>query len=289
MSRILITGENSFIGKNYIKHSNYNEIGEVSLIENKPEKIDFSGYDAILHLVAIVHQSKAIPENEYMRVNRDLCLATAQKAKKDGVKQFVFLSTIKVYGTYGKHSGVWNESTECHPDDPYGKSKLQAEKELKKLENSNFTVSILRTPLVYGEGVRANMLSIIKLIERFPVLPLGGIKNQRSFTAVENLVAFIDRIIENRASGIFITKDKEDLSTTELTRLIAKYIDKNVLLFPLPGFVVAAGKRILPKIFDRLYGSFYLENQKTLKQLDFTPPLSAEEGLEKMVNAYKRQ
>ena len=204
MAKILIIGANSFVGKNYIKYSKNTDVKEVSLIENLPEEIDFKGYDVILHLVAIVHQSKKIDEKEYFRVNKDLCIRTAQKAKADGVKQFVFLSTVKVYGKYDAKEGPWNEKSKCNPDDAYGKSKYAAEIELKKLEDQNFTVSIVRTPLVYGENVRANMRSFIKLVEKVPILPLGNVENKRSFTSVENLVAFIDRIIEKRASGVFI-------------------------------------------------------------------------------------
>ncbi|MBI9052575.1 MAG: NAD-dependent epimerase/dehydratase family protein [Bacteroidales bacterium] len=288
MVKILVTGKNSFVGKNFIKQSKYDQIDEISLIENKPEEINFSDYDVVLHLVAIVHQSKQIEEKEYFRVNRDLCLRTAQEAKKAGVKQFVFLSTVKVYGSYNPEIGTWNESSICEPDDSYGKSKFAAEKELEKLVDKDFTVSIVRTPLVYGEDVKANMLSLINLVEKFPILPLGNSNNRRSFTSVQNLVAFIDRIIEKRLSGVFIAKDNRDLSTTELVTYISKFLKKKLFLLSIPRFIIYFGKRIYPKIFDRLYGSLEFENKETLERLDFSPPLSIDEGLRKMIKAYQK-
>lgn len=289
MNRVLITGANSFVGKSFIKFSKQESIHEISLFDCKPEEIDFSKYDIILHLVAIVHQSKTISEKEYFRVNRDLAIQVANEAKKAGVKQFVFLSTVKVYGKYIPGAGAWNEDSNCDPEDAYGKSKYAAELALKELEDSNFTVSIVRTPLVYGENVKANMRSIIKLVEKFPILPLAEVDNKRSFTSVENLVAFIDRIIEKRASGVFIAKDEKGLSTTELVKLISQYLERKLILFSIPRFIIRICTFVYPKIFDRLYGSFEMENKKTLEKLDFTPPLTVEEGIKKMILSYRSQ
>ena len=286
MIKILITGANSFVGKNFIKNSKYQTIEEVSLIENSIEKIDFSSFDVVLHVAAIVHQSKKISEMEYFKVNRDLCIDVAKKAKNSGVGHFIFISTVKVYGEYSPSKGTWNENAVCEPDDPYGQSKYAAEQGLKELGDKNFIVSIIRPPLIYGAGVRANMLSIIKLVDKFSVLPLGRVQNKRSFTAVENLVALIDKIIETKSSGIFIAMDDKPLSTTELVLLIAKALDKRIYLFPLPKFIVKIGKVLMPKVFDRLYGSFEIDNTYTRKILGYTPVISSEEGIMHMVKAY---
>ncbi len=286
MPKILITGSNSFVGRNYIYNSTNKFITEISLFNKKTEEIDFSCYDTVIHLVAIVHQSKRIPEAQYFKVNRDLCIRVAEQAKNAGVRQFIFLSTVKVYGQFKPGSGPWNEGSVCRPEDSYGKSKYEAEIALKKMETRDFTVSIIRTPLVYGVGVKANMLSILRLVDRFPILPLASINNKRSFTSAENLVAFIDRIIEIRASGVFIAMDQKPLSTTEIVNLISKYLNKKVYLFRMPDFIVKLGKRMMPSIFDRLYGSFEMDNTTTLKNLNFIPPLSTEEGIKKMVLSY---
>jgi nucleoside-diphosphate-sugar epimerase len=287
MNRILITGANSFVGRYFIRFSENKDIDEISLFENKPEEIDFHGYNVVIHLVAIVHQSARIEEREYNRINRELCISVAVCAKDAGVKHFIFLSTVKVYGRYIYGSGPWNEFSDCFPEDSYGKSKYEAEVELRKMETKDFTVSIIRTPLVYGVGVKANMLSILKLVDRFPILPLAKVMNRRSFTFAENLVAFIDRIIERNASGVFIAMDDFAISTTDLVNIISKYLDKKVILFRMPEFFVSIGRLLAPKIFDRLFGSFDLDNSATLKTLDFKPPYTTEHGIEKMVLAYK--
>jgi len=285
--RILITGENSFVGRNFINYSIYKEIEEISLIGIKTEDINLSCYDIIIHVAAIVHQSREILESEYYSVNRDLTIEVARQAKKSGVKQFIFLSTVKVYGDFNPASGPWTETSECHPEDPYGKSKFEAENELLKLQDDNFIISIIRTPLVYGKGVRANMLSIMKLVDRIKFLPFGNVTNKRSFTYVRNLIGFIDKIVEKQASGVFIAMDANPLSTTELVRLISKYLNKKRLLISLPKFMINTGKKLAPGIFERLYGSFEMENSQTLKTLDFTPQFSSEEGIREMCLSYK--
>ena len=127
--KILITGSHSFVGTNFINHSKFKTIEEVSLFNYEPGKSGFYNYDVILHLVAIVHQKATIPEAEYFRVNRDLTLQVAREAKQAGVKQFIFLSTVKVYGAFRTSSEPWNESSDCFPEDAYGRSKYEAEKE----------------------------------------------------------------------------------------------------------------------------------------------------------------
>ena len=283
MSKILITGANSFIGLNYQKYSKFESISQISLRDYEPEQINYAGYDVILHLVAIVHQTRTVAEKEYFRVNKDLTIRTAKAARANGVKQFVFMSTVKVYGDSKPASGIWNESSECSPNDSYGKSKYAAENVLRELEDNNFTVSIVRTPLVYGEDVKANMLSLINLIHKFPILPLGNIKNERSFTSVRNLTAYIDRIIELRASGVFIAKDLRNISTTELVRILSKALGKKIYLLTIPSLMASLFSMIYPAIFDRLYSNFCFDNQVTLDRLGFIPPLSIEEGIHFML------
>lgn len=286
MPKILITGKNSFIGKNFIKFSQFKDINEVSLIDNKPEKIDFSDYDVVLHLAAIVHQSKKIPESEYFKINRDLCLSVAEKARNDAVRQFIYLSTLKVYGDENHCNSLRNENSNCYPNDAYGKSKHEAEIGLRKLEDDRYAISIIRTPLVYGEGVKANMLRIIKLVDHFPVLPFGRIENRRNFTYTENLVAFIDRIIEKQAPGIFIAMDESAISTSDLVMYIAGFLKKKITLFKLPSFLIRTGNHLKPEVFERLFGSLEVDNSKTKKLLDFNPPVTTEEGLRRTVNSY---
>lgn len=289
MPEVLITGAHSFIGENFRRFSQYKNIDEISLRENSPENIDFSKYDVVLHLAAIVHQSKEISENEYFKINRDLCLRVAEQAKEAGVRHFVFLSTCKVYGDIVSDSELRNENSECFPNDSYGKSKYEAEIGLGKLADSKFSVSIIRTPLVYGEGVKANMLSIMKLVDSVPILPFKSINNRRNYTYSENLVGFIDRIIEKRASGIFIAMDNDPISTTELVIFLSEYLGKKVILFKLPEVFIRIGMLILPGFFNRLYSSLEFDNSKTKRELDFKPSVSTKEGIKRMMVSYKNR
>lgn len=284
MKRILITGANSFIGINYRKYSKISRITEISLLEKKPEEVDFTDVDVVLHLAAIVHQTKKTSEEEYFRVNRDLCIKVAEEAKKGGVKQFVFLSTLKVYGKSSNE--IRNEDSECIPEDAYGKSKFAAEQGLRKLEDQNFTISVIRTPIVYGEGVKTNMISLIKLIDILPILPFANVQNKRNFTYTQNLAGFIDKIIEVRASGIFIAMDERSLSTTELVESISAYLRKRIYLFRLPLFVVWLCRLFFPRYLNKLYGSMEFDNSKSRLILDFKPLCSTEEGIRRTVEYY---
>jgi UDP-glucose 4-epimerase len=286
MNNILITGAGSFIGSNFLKYSKNRQVREVSLIDNHPDQIDFKNIDVVLHLAAIVHQSKKISEKEYFKVNRDLCLSVADRAKRNGVKQFVFLSSVKVYGDSESSDVPKNETSECSPDDSYGRSKYEAERDLMKMNDPDFMVSIVRTPLVYGERVKANMINLIKLVDRVPVLPFGKIKNRRSFTYVENLVGFIDRIIEKRASGIFIAMDGSSLSTTELVESISGHLGKKTYHFKMPWILLKISSALIPGKLDKLYGSYEFENSSTRNILEFEPPFSTDEGLRRTVVHY---
>jgi len=286
MIKVLITGANSFIGTNFMKYSAFRKVREISLKEINPEDIDFSDVDIVLHLAAIVHQSKKIEEKEYFRVNTDLSVSVAALAKQAGVKHFIFLSTIKVYGNYIPDSGLRNENSKCYPDDAYGKSKYAAEMSLIKMQDPGFTVSIIRTPLVYGEGVKANMVNLIRLVDSFPLLPFASTGNRRNFTFTENLVGYIDRIIEMKISGIFIAMDKTALSTNELVGFISKHLGKKVYLFKLPGFLHRIFRIFIPEMLERLYGSLELDNSITRTILNYEPPFSTEEGIKRTVSNY---
>lgn len=289
MPRILITGTNSFIGTNFCKTSVYQDYSVISLRKNEISEIDFSHFDVVLHLAAIVHQANNADNKKYFRVNKDLTLILALRAKNAGVKHFIFMSTVKVYGKFQGNSEAWNEESSCNPDDAYGKSKYEAEIDLRKLENNNFIVSIIRTPIVYGPGVGANILKLIRLIDYFPFLPFKNANNNRHFTFVDNLIGFIDRIIELTPSGTFIVMDREPLSTKDLVLRLSALMKKKIYLFQLPCFVIRFGIIAFPRVFDRLYNSFYLDNSKTLEILNYSPPFTSEQGFSKLISSYYRK
>jgi len=285
-AKILITGSGSFVGKGYRKYSSHIKIDEVSVRSSIPNVDFLHEYNVVIHLAAIVHQSSMIPESEYMRVNRDITLKVAENAKIAGVEQFVFLSSLKVYGDYGNNDQLICEDAACHPDDSYGKSKLEAENGLLALQDVNFKVSIVRSPLVYGEGVKANMLSLLKLVRKFPIIPLGKIKNKRDFIFIGNLAAYIDRIIQQHLSGIFLVKDSESLSTSELVKQIAVSMNRKVLLLHIPVFLYPVLEFVFPKSFTMLFGSVNFDNRYTQKKLYIDPPYTTEEGIRRMTTYY---
>jgi nucleoside-diphosphate-sugar epimerase len=285
MHNVLITGANSFVGTNFTKNTQNKVVAAFCLVRNKASDINFENIDVVLHLAAIVHKKNA-PESIYYKVNTDLTMEVARLAKAAGVKQFIFMSTMNVYGPYSKQQSAWKENSECFPDNDYGKSKYEAEIKLRNLEDSNFTVSIVRPPLVYGAGVPANMLSIIKLVEKIPILPFKAVGNKRYFVSVENLIAYLDQIIKLRASGIFIAADEKPLSTTELVRLISMYLNRRVFLFGIPRFIIKFGIFLVPRFFEKLYGSFDIDNTRTQNILKMKAPFSSEEGVKKMVIHY---
>lgn len=285
--KILIIGKNSFIGKGYIEYSRYSSIEEVDIKSLGIEGINFEGVDTVLHLAAIVHQSGRISKQEYIRINSDLPVEVAIRARKAGVKQFVFISTTKVYGDEQLMNMVCSEQTECKPNDSYGLSKLMAEERLIALDTPNFTVSVIRTPLVYGKGVKANMLSLMKLVSYIPFLPFKGVKAHRSITFIGNLAAYIDRVIEIRAKGIFLAQDEKPVSVEELVNLIASGLKRKVVIFPPGKFLIYLTKKFFPAIYSRLYGSSEVDNYLTINALGLSIPYSTREGIEVMTNYYR--
>jgi nucleoside-diphosphate-sugar epimerase len=284
--KIIITGSTGFIGTNFIKSATDLNIIEIDLLTQTVNEIDFVGIDTVLHLAAIVHQMKGAQQDQYFKINRDLAFSVAKEAKSKGVKHFVFMSTAKVYGESTTNKKPWNINSECSPQDAYGRSKFEAEKLICGLEDNNFKVAVIRSPMVYGAGVKANMFKLMRLVDRCPVLPLGDIQNRRSIVFVGNLIALIKQIIIKQASGIFIAGDIAPLSTTQLTNLIAESLQKKIKLIKIPGFIVSGIGIIIPSIIDRLFGSLELDNQYTNYKLQFTPPFSSAEGISEMVTWY---
>jgi UDP-glucose 4-epimerase len=283
MSSILITGAGSFIGESFIRYSVHKNVRTISVKENLPSSEEFEGIDTIFHVAAIVHSGNKIDPGLYSAINRDLAVETAKRAKAAGVRHFIFMSTSKVNGDFKPGSAPFNENSECRPVDNYGKSKLEAEAQLKMIGDEDFCVSIVRTPVVYGVGMKANMLNLLKLVNSMPLLPLNGINNKRQYTYVENLIGFIDRIIDLRVPGTFIAMDTEACSTTDLVKYMASALNKKLFLFPMPF----AGL-LFRKISEKLYGSFEINNNLTREILSFEPVFSTKEGLRKMVSEYHR-
>ena len=215
MKNILLTGSNGFIGTYFINHyyRKYN-ISIFSFLKDDFEDLTLSKIDTVIHLSALVHQMGGASEDEYEKINVTQTINLANKAKRSGVKHFIFMSSIKVYGE--ETDIPYNENSDCNPQDDYGKSKLKAEVELRKLEDNEFIISIIRTPIVYGYGVKANIKNLVSLINKVPILPFADIENKRSMIYIGNLTYLIDTIIQQKYKGIFLASDDITKSTKEL-------------------------------------------------------------------------
>jgi len=281
MNNILLTGSNGFVGS-YFKdnYKNKYNINTFSFLNDSFKDLDLSSITTIIHLSALVHQMGGAGEEEYEKVNVTQTIDLAEKAKTSGVKHFVFMSTVKVYGE--ETDTAYTENSDCIPQDDYGKSKLKAEQELLKLEDDNFKVSIIRTPIVYGYGVKANIKNLINLVNKISVLPFGKIENRRSMVYNGNLCHLIDAIIIQEKAGIFLSSDDELLSTTRLCELIAKNLDKKVYLLKIP-FFESLLKLVKPSFQKRLYESLEVDNSKTKKVLNLVNPYSVEYGIFLMI------
>lgn len=182
-------------------------MNRISLRDNEWEKESFSGYDSILHMAGLAHAdvgkvsegTKAL----YYQINRDLTLQVARKAKADGVKQFIYMSSVIIYGDsapVGKQKHI-TADTPPAPANFYGNSKYQAEQQLRKLQTEDFYVAVVRAPMIYGKGSKGNFPLLVKLAARTPVFP--ALDNQRSMLYVENLAEFLRRLMETGMGGIF--------------------------------------------------------------------------------------
>ena len=255
---LMITGASGFIGSNFIERykDKYNII-PVDLLKVKPEELDFTDVDCILHLAALVHQMNGAPREKYFEVNTELTKRMAEESKKHGVKHFVFYSTVAVYGTHGDINKelILDKNSKVNPITPYAESKWEAEEILRKLENSNFRVSILRPPMVYGKNCPGNMKRLEKLVKLFPILPFNYDENKRTLVNIEKLLEVTDEIIRKEMFGITIPKDHKDVSIKEIVEKLAKENNKKVVLIKFPKLIFNILIKLKPEMLKSLYGS----------------------------------
>jgi len=245
MKEILITGANSYIGTSFEKYmaqwpEKY-QVDTVDMIDGSWREKDFSGYDCVYHVAGIAHSDSGKISSEkaklYYAVNTDLTIETAKKAKAEGVKQFIFMSSAIVYGESASigETMVITKDTPVSPANSYGDSKVQAEKGILPLNDDGFKVVILRPPMIYGPGSKGNYPVLSKLAQKLPVFP--KVDNQRSMLYIENLMEFVRLMVENEEQGIFWPQNGEYSNTTELVKQIAQAHGKK--LFIVPGFTWA--------------------------------------------------
>jgi UDP-glucose 4-epimerase len=260
--KLLLTGEKGYIvtclEKWLATKQEVSRITKISLRGEAWKAADFSGYDCVVHLAGLSHGQKKWTTADYGDVNTRLTAELAQKAKLEGVRHFIFISTMAVYGvqdTLGQ-SAVINEETALTPQTLYGKSKLDAEKALAGLAGDGFTLAVIRPPMVYGPGCPGNYQSLRKIALSAKMIP--RYENQRSMIFIDNLCELIWLVIASRGAGVFTPQNKEYVTTWEMAAAIAKHNQTRLWLSTLfnPLLRIAAGGRgALSHSLRRAFGS----------------------------------
>ncbi len=249
------------------------------------------GQHVVIHAAARAHIMKdevVDPLAEYRRVNVEGTLNLARQAAEAGVRRFIFISSIKVNGESTSVGCPFRASDTPGPEDAYGISKHEAEVGLMQLaDKTGMEVVIIRPPLVYGNGVKGNFASLIKLMSKGLPLPLGAIHNKRSFVGIDNLVNLIICCVEHPAAAnqVFLAGDGDDLSTTELLRAVAKAMGRPARLIPVPAGMLGLAASLFGKraVAQRLLGSLQVDISKARELLGWEPPVSVKEGLRRCV------
>ena len=257
------------------------------LDSNTDWSVALTNQQVVIHAAALAHTMKyehADQLAEYRKVNVDGTLNLARQAARQGVRRFIFISSINVNGLETVLDSPIKACSAPSPSDITGITKYEAEQGLQKIAaETSMEVVIIRPALVYGPGVKGNFASMIQLVEKGLPLPLGAIYNKRSLVAIDNLVDLIITCIDHPAATnqIFLAADGEDLSTTELLRGVAKAAGKPSRLFPVPAALLKLTATVLGKraVTDRLLGSLQVDISKAKTLLCWQPPVSVEEGL----------
>lgn len=253
MKKVLITGANSYIGTSFEKFINKNhkdeiEISTLDMMNPSWKEFDFSNFDVVFHVAGIAHAdvgnvSEEVKE-KYYKVNRDLTLEVANIAKDNGVKQFIFMSSMIIYS--GCKETYITKETVPQAENFYGDSKLQADLALQKLTDETFKVCILRPPMIYGKGSKGNYPLLVKLATKLPVFPI--VKNRRSMLHIDNLCEFIRLMINNEEAGIFFPQNDEYTNTSDMVEMIAKVKGHKIIMIPGINFMIQLMTKVPGKI-----------------------------------------
>lgn len=307
--KVLVTGTSGFVGQHLVdelkqqkieyvcigRQLSNHDIDEFYVVTDLNDATAWQepmiGCDIVIHLAARVHMMKEKSRNpldEFRKVNVNGTLTLAKQAAKSGVKRFIYVSTVKVNGESTDLEAPFKETDKTNPQDTYGISKFEAEQGLLKLaQQTEMKVVIIRPPLVYGSGVKANFFSLIQIVKRGIPLPLGAIKNKRSYVYVENLVSLIFCCISHPAAAnqIFLVSDGCDLSTPELIRKLSNALGIKPRLIAIPQSIVEFIAKLVGKknLAQRLCGNLQVDISKARQLLNWQPPYTIDAGLKKTV------
>jgi nucleoside-diphosphate-sugar epimerase len=262
-----------------------------------PWQAALTGCEVVVHLAARVHVMQEVaahPLAEFRKVNVEGTLNLARQAAAAGVRRFVFLSSIKVNGDATQPGVPYRADDTPAPQDPYGLSKFEAEQGLHQIAlQTGMELVVIRPPLVYGPGVKANFASMMRLLQRGIPLPLGAIHNRRSLVALDNLVDLIVTCITHPAAinQTFLVSDGEDVSTPELLRRTGQAMGHPARLLPVPTPCLRLAAAVVGRqdMAERLCGSLQLDIEKTQRLLGWRPPLTLDQGLKQAVKGYGRE
>jgi len=310
MVHVLVTGATGFVGKSLVTSllsQNYSVVASVRnrlcVVPQDTEKIvvgdlssvtDWSatlkGVSVVIHCAGHAHvmnKSKANSRAVFRKVNTEGTLSLARQAADDGVKRFIFISSVGVNGNYSTRPFL--ETDKVDPKETYAISKTEAEIGLLVLaEETAMEVVIIRPPLVYGGNAPGNFGYLIKWMNKSIPLPLGAIHNQRSFVALDNLIGFIIHCIDHpkAANEVFLISDGEDVSTTELLQKVAKAFGKSALLIPVPVWLMTLAAKLIGKtnMTNRLFGSLQVDSSKARELLGWKPVVTMDEQLKKIAD-----
>lgn len=277
MKKILITGANSYIGTSFERYMECYSSYKIDTLDMKDanwSKYDFSSYDIVLHVAGIVHRNvgnvvgKEELKNLYYKINTDLAVDVAKKAKKAGVKQFIFISSMSVYG--GCKEKIITKKTEPRPSNFYGDSKWKAEQKIKALSEDVFRVVIIRPPMIYGKGCKGNYPMLEKLALKLPVFPM--VNNKRSMLYIDNLSQFLKLMIDNDEKGLFFPQNKEYTNTSEMVKIIAEVNGHKILMLPFMNVLIKIICNIpgnMGNIVNKAFGDLVYEKEMSEYKEDY--------------------
>jgi nucleoside-diphosphate-sugar epimerase len=309
--RLLITGAAGFVGKAVCEQAAYHclsvkgalrkpvgvpgyieplVVGEINVATDWRSALH--DVSVIVHLAArvhVMHHTESEPLKAFRSVNVDGTLNFARQAAALGVRRFVFLSSVKVNGESSLPGRAFTEADVSNPQDAYSQSKHEAEQGLRQVSaDTGMEVVIIRPPLVYGPGVKANFAALMRVVQRGWPLPLGAVHNHRSLIALDNLVNFILTCIAHpqAANHTFLVSDGQDLSTTELVRGMARAAGVRARLVPVPLWALQTGATLIGKgnAIQRLCGNLQIDISKARSLLGWVPPVSVDEGLRRSMS-----